>query len=268
MASTISAGTSAGTALNLTSDTTGNLAFTTGSSNLTAMTLDTNQNVTFANNVTYSGTITATAFSGNGVALTAINASNVTSGTLATARLPTTGVNASTITTGTLATAQLPTVPVASGGTGLTTLTANNVLIGNGTGNVAFVAPGSNGNILTSNGTAWTSSTPAAGGVTSVATGNGLSGGTITSTGTLVVACPTFNSVGSYCWAGFVSGVPTAGSNYSTGTGTNQVTSWYWQGGIASMGGSVNNLSGTWKWMGAGAGGGNDQYIAVLCRVS
>ena len=34
--------------------------------------------------------------------------------------------------------------------------------------------------------------------VTSVATGNGLSGGTITSSGTLVVACPSYNSVGAY----------------------------------------------------------------------
>ena len=48
-------------------------------------------------------------------------------------------------------------LPVASGGTGLATLTANNVLIGNGTGNVAFIAPGTNGNVLTSNGTTWTS---------------------------------------------------------------------------------------------------------------
>ena len=51
---------------------------------------------------------------------------------------------------------------VASGGTGLATLTANNVLIGNGTSNVTFVAPGSTGNVLTSNGTAWTSAAAAA----------------------------------------------------------------------------------------------------------
>ena len=48
-------------------------------------------------------------------------------------------------------------LPVASGGTGLATLTANNVLIGNGTSNVAFVAPGTSGNVLTSNGTTWVS---------------------------------------------------------------------------------------------------------------
>jgi hypothetical protein len=41
-------------------------------------------------------------------------------------------------------------------------LTANNVLLGNGTSAVQFVPPGSNGNVLTSNGTTWTSA--AAGG--------------------------------------------------------------------------------------------------------
>jgi len=51
----------------------------------------------------------------------------------------------------------LKAIPVAAGGTGLATLTANNVLIGNGTSNVTFVAPGSTGNVLTSNGSTWTS---------------------------------------------------------------------------------------------------------------
>jgi len=48
-------------------------------------------------------------------------------------------------------------LPVASGGTGATTLTANNVVLGNGTSAVNFVAPGTSGNVLTSNGTTWTS---------------------------------------------------------------------------------------------------------------
>lgn len=48
-------------------------------------------------------------------------------------------------------------LPVASGGTGSTTLTANNVLLGNGTSALQAVAPGSSGNVLTSNGTTWTS---------------------------------------------------------------------------------------------------------------
>lgn len=48
-------------------------------------------------------------------------------------------------------------VPVANGGTGASTLTANNVILGNGTTAVTFVAPGTSGNVLTSNGTTWTS---------------------------------------------------------------------------------------------------------------
>jgi hypothetical protein len=42
-------------------------------------------------------------------------------------------------------------------------LTANNVLLGNGTGAPLVVAPGTAGNLLTSDGTTWASSTPAAG---------------------------------------------------------------------------------------------------------
>jgi len=84
----------------------------------------------------------------------------------------------------------LPTVNVAHGGTGLTTLTANNVILGNGTTAPLFVAPGTSGNLLTSNGTTWTSATPAAGGtVTSVATTSPITGGPITTTGT--IACAT-----------------------------------------------------------------------------
>jgi hypothetical protein len=44
-----------------------------------------------------------------------------------------------------------------SGGTGTNTLTAEAVLIGNTTSNVKFVSPGTNGNVLTSNGSAWLS---------------------------------------------------------------------------------------------------------------
>ena len=50
-------------------------------------------------------------------------------------------------------------LPVASGGTGLTTVTANNVLLGNGTSAFQEVAPGTSGNVLASNGTTWASTT-------------------------------------------------------------------------------------------------------------
>jgi hypothetical protein len=243
MPSTISAGTSAGTALNLTSDTTGNLAFQTNNG-VTALSIDTNQNVTFANNVTYTGniqgaTITATAaFSGNGATISAINASNVTSGTLASARLPTSGVNASSITAGTLA--------VAQGGTGTST---PSLVAGSG---ITVTGSFPNQTIAATGG----------GTVTSVATGNGLSGGTITTSGTLTVACPSFNSVGSYCFVR-KSGSFSPGSNYSF-TDT-------WSGfqscGFATAGGA-NQISGTWKVMsGTVNSGGSDAYM-LGCRVS
>lgn len=46
---------------------------------------------------------------------------------------------------------------VADGGTGVSTLTTNAVLLGNGTSAIQTVAPSTSGNVLTSNGTTWTS---------------------------------------------------------------------------------------------------------------
>ena len=50
---------------------------------------------------------------------------------------------------------------VAGGGTGIATLTANNVILGNGTSSPLFVAPGTSANVLTSNGSTWISSASA-----------------------------------------------------------------------------------------------------------
>jgi hypothetical protein len=67
------------------------------------------------------------------------------------------------------------TLPVAAGGTGATTLTANNVVLGNGTSAPLFVAPGTNGNVLSSNGTTWVSTAPGgAGNLTGAVTSVGL----------------------------------------------------------------------------------------------
>jgi len=70
------------------------------------------------------------------------------------------------------ATAAFNILGAAGGGTGLGTLTLNSLLVGAGTGNVTFIAPGSNGNVLTSNGTTWSSAAPpsAAGVLTSTST--------------------------------------------------------------------------------------------------
>jgi len=61
-------------------------------------------------------------------------------------------------------TATLGVNSVAGGGTGLATLTANSVIIGNGTSSPTFVTAGTPGNVLTDNGTTWVSSPPSGGG--------------------------------------------------------------------------------------------------------
>ena len=105
------------------------------------------------------GTSYSTSGSGTVVALT--NSPAFTTPNLGTPSAATltnaTGLPLTTGVTGTL--------PVANGGTGATSLTANNVILGNGTSAVQVVAPGTSGNVLTSNGTTWVSQAPAATGV-------------------------------------------------------------------------------------------------------
>ena len=108
-----------------------------------------------ANPTEVGGTVTSVGGTGtvNGITLTGTvtSSGNLTlGGTLA-------NVDLTSQVTGTL--------PVANGGTGATTITANNVVLGNGTSAVQTVAPGTTGNVLTSNGTTWQSTAPAASGI-------------------------------------------------------------------------------------------------------
>ncbi len=122
-------------------------------SGFTAATLTAGSGVTLTNGT---GSIEV-AFSGPGAgSVTSINVSGGTTG-LTTSGGP-------VISSGSITLAG--TLVVANGGTGATTLTAQNVILGNGTSAVQFVAPGSSGNVLTSNGSTWQSTAPAVTGAT------------------------------------------------------------------------------------------------------
>lgn len=106
--------------------------------------------------------------------------------------------------------------------------------------------------------------------VTSIATGNGLSGGTITTTGTLAIAAPSANSVGSYCFGqilNVLSGTATYnfGNTYAAGAAVGQVSACTI---IQIICGSFsprpsNSLSGTWRYLGANTGSLNNSNLNV-----
>ena len=127
------------------------------------------------------------------------------------------------------------TLPVGNGGTGASSLTANNVLLGNGTSALQVVAPGSSGNLLTSNGTTWTSAS-----LSSATVGN-------------IYAGLSFGDVGTYALlvSNSVSTTINRGSTYS---GSSFSFLGMWSGGglggqalISGIGGGTP--SGTWRAM-------------------
>jgi hypothetical protein len=89
---------------------------------------------------------------------------------------------------------------VAQGGIGAATLTANNVLLGNGTSAPQVVAPSTTGNVLTSNGTTWVSSAPTVSSGTAKAWVNfdPSSGSSCTIRSSFNVSSVTYNATGSY----------------------------------------------------------------------
>ncbi|HVI06196.1 MAG TPA: hypothetical protein VM711_08920, partial [Sphingomicrobium sp.] len=105
-----------------------------------------------------------------------------------------TGLTGGTITSsGTIALSSP--VSVANGGTASTTLTAHNVMLGEGTSAIAFAAPGVSGTCLTSNGVAADptfQSCPGTGTVTSISAGTGISvsPSPITSSGAVTLSAP------------------------------------------------------------------------------
>ena len=66
-----------------------------------------------------------------------------------------------TLTNKTIGVSQLSgNVSVSNGGTGIGSLTANGVLLGNSTSALKTISPGTSGNVLTSDGTTWASRVP------------------------------------------------------------------------------------------------------------
>jgi len=112
------------------------------------------------------GTINATGVFINGVAV-GTGSGSVSNVTVGTPLAVTNGSTTPNITLGT--------VPAGQGGTGRTSLTSGNLLVGAGTSAVNYVAPGTNGQVLTVVGGAWAAATPASGGVTSVTATSPLS---------------------------------------------------------------------------------------------
>jgi len=118
---------------------------------------------TCSGTLTSSGTLAVTggltldgAAGTSGQALVSAGTSNTptwsTLGTMAAQNSTTVAITGGTIT-------GITDLTVADGGTGASTITANSVILGNGTSTLSgnLVAPSTSGNILTSNGTTWTS---------------------------------------------------------------------------------------------------------------
>lgn len=188
----------AGTVLNVTSVTSGTLfigqklsgsgvtsgtmitGFGTGSGGIGTYTVNTSQLVSAGTTITGSaGAVATTPSTGDNsvnIATTAFVQNTLgTIGTMASQNanavaitggaIDGTTVGATTAASGKFTTLQATsltglTTPltVAQGGSGAATFTANNVLLGNGTSAFQVVAPGTSGNVLTSDGTTWVSS--------------------------------------------------------------------------------------------------------------
>ena len=187
------------------------------------------------------------------------------------------GGNAATATSATSATNVTGTVAIANGGTGLTAIPSNGQIdIGNGSGFTRTTLTAGSGISITNGAGSVSIASVGGGTVTSVATGNGLSGGTITSSGTLTIAAPSYGSVGSYVWGYFIisrSGSLSwnAGDTFPAGGSfADSVVAGYALvgGGCGTGGQAVYNLSGTWRLLSSGVAAGSGQWLTLMVRVS
>ena len=170
----------------LTSLTTGDLLYASAANTINKLGIGTNGQVLTSNGTTIAWSPNTSASLAGGVAgaipyQSGVGVTSYTSAGLAGQILTSAGTSTPTWTT---------IIPVANGGTGASTLASNAVILGNGTSALQTVVPGASGNILTSNGTTWTSAPLVTTGVntlgaisaTSNAKGATISGTTLTLT--------------------------------------------------------------------------------------
>lgn len=140
------------------------------------------------------------------------------------------------------------TLPVGNGGTGAATLAANNVLLGNGTSALQAVAPSTSGNVLTSNGSTWTSAAPPAVAPTTTQVLNATAGASVGAVGTYAFLGPPGNS-------GYLPGATAAGSGlrYVAAMGYGAIACGsYFATSITSDPRGGGTPAGTWRCMGYG----------------
>ena len=149
---------------------------------------------------------------------------------------------------------------VAQGGTGAATLTANNVVLGNGTSAVQFVAPSTSGNVLVSDGTTWTSGTG-----TSV---NGQTGAIVLTNAGDIGSIGVFQNSGNsdVAYGATIAGSTLRHSDTINSGGPVTATNTpfygvYLTANNASYGGGGTSLSGTWRKVSTGS----IFYSQVLC---
>jgi hypothetical protein len=167
-------GTNATTFCNLQSNVSGVLPVVNGGTGVNTSTGT--GSVVLSASPTFTGApLSTTAANGTNttqIATTAFVTNSVTIATGSLGTMSTQNANAVAITGGTIT--GITDLTVADGGTGASSITANSVILGNGSSALSgnLVAPGTSGNVLTSNGTTWTSTALAAPAALSTASGS------------------------------------------------------------------------------------------------